>query len=70
MNRDGALVGDGNAIPGGKLMAKDMHAASKHLEPRRPARLDLVGNAFSRRQGGQVQASVLMNGERAIGTIG
>src|SRR4051794_33749628 len=51
-------------------MAEDVHAAPKHLEPRRPATVDLVGHSFSWRQGGQVQAGVLMNGQRAIGAIG
>src|SRR5262249_36583444 len=47
LNRDGALVGNGNAIPSGKFVAEDVHASSKNLEPSRPSRLDLVGNAFS-----------------------
>src|SRR5262249_31012911 len=70
LHGDVFLVGDGNAIASRESVAEDVHAAPKHLQPRRPSTFELVRHRLSGQQRGQIQASVLMNGQGAIGPSG
>src|SRR5262245_21957261 len=56
--------------PAAKIMAEDVHAASKKLERRRPATPDPLSGSFSWQQASQIQAGVLRNGQPASRTTG
>ena len=48
INREIALIREGNAVAGGKVVAEDVHVAAQHLKPRRPAAARFRAQSFHR----------------------